>query len=103
MLYDLVQVQSVNMPKFIEAREICDSRLEKPFRLIIGGGSGSGKTSFLKQLVDLNHFSSPFDKIVYFYPEYLPEADLQARRSRSKLQIVSPNSFRGGSNGSSGG
>ena len=65
------------MPKFIEAREICDSRLEKPFRLIIGGGSGSGKTSFLKQLVDLNHFSSPFDKIVYFYPEYLPDIPIE--------------------------
>ena len=65
------------MPKFIEAREICDSRLEKPFRLIIGGASGSGKTSFLKKLVDSSHFGSPFDKIVYFYPEYLPDIPIE--------------------------
>ena len=58
------------MPKFVEGREIYDARLEKPFRLIIGGASGSGKTSLLKNLVDTSHFSSPFDKIVYFYPDY---------------------------------
>ena len=57
------------MPKFVEGREIYDARLEKPFRLIIGGASGSGKTSLLKNVVDTSHFSSPFDKIVYFYPK----------------------------------
>ena len=55
----------------ITAREIPDSKLEKPFRLIVGGGSGSGKTEFVKRLVNESHFSSPFDKIVYCYPEYL--------------------------------
>jgi len=55
----------------IRAQEIPDSKLEKPFRLIVGGGSGSGKTEFVKKLVNENHFSSPFEKIVYCYPEYL--------------------------------
>ena len=65
------------MPKFVEGREIYDARLEKPFRLIIGGASGSGKTSLLKNLVDASHFSSPFDKIVYFYPDYLTEPPIE--------------------------
>jgi len=55
----------------ITAQEIPDSKLEKPFRLIVGGGSGSGKTEFVKRLVNNNHFASPFDKIVYCYPDYL--------------------------------
>ena len=40
-------------------REIFDSKIEKPFRMIIGGGSGTGKTSFTQKLVNANHFSSP--------------------------------------------
>ena len=55
----------------ISAHEITDSKLEKPFRLIVGGASGSGKTAFVKKLVDENHFSTPFNKIVYCYPDYL--------------------------------
>lgn len=65
------------MPKFIEGFEVCDSKLEKPFRILIGGSSGSGKTTFLKELVNRNHFSSPFEKIVYFYPEYLYESPVE--------------------------
>lgn len=57
----------------ITAHEVSDSKLEKPFRLIVGGGSGSGKTEFVKKLVNTNHFSTPFDKIVYCYPDYLDE------------------------------
>ena len=55
----------------MQGRPTTDSKLEKPFRLIIGGGSGTGKTTFLQRLVNEEHFSSPFDKIVYCYPEYL--------------------------------
>ena len=58
-------------------REIFDSKIEKPFRMIIGGGSGTGKTCFTQQLVNQNHFSSPFDKIVYCYPEYLLESPVE--------------------------
>ena len=55
----------------VVGREIIDTKLEKPFRILIGGGSGTGKTTLLKKIVDQNHFSSPFDKIIYCYPEYL--------------------------------
>jgi len=55
----------------ITAHEIPDSKLEKPFRLIVGGGSGTGKTEFVKRLVNESYFSSPFDKIIYCYPDYL--------------------------------
>ncbi len=54
-------------------KEVFDSKLEKPFRLLIGGGSGSGKTTFLKKLVNESHFETPFDKIIYRYPDYLQE------------------------------
>ena len=69
------------MSSFVKMREITahtinDSKLEKPFRLIVGGGSGTGKTTFVKELVDRNHFSSPFDKIVYCYPEYLNDVPI---------------------------
>ena len=63
--------------RVINAHEVCDSKLEKPFRLIVGGGSGSGKTEFVKKLVDRNHFSSPFDKMLYCYPDYLDEAPVE--------------------------
>lgn len=42
----------------ISAHEIIDTKLEKPFRIIVGGGSGTGKTEFVKKLVNKNHFSS---------------------------------------------
>ena len=51
--------------RVIFGREIVDTKLEKPFRILIAGGSGTGKTTILKNIVDNNHFSSPFDKIVY--------------------------------------
>ena len=63
--------------RLISAHEISDTKLEKPFRLIVGGGSGTGKTTFVKDLVDKNHFSSPFEKIVYCYPDYLEEIPVE--------------------------
>lgn len=59
---------------YLIGRETIDSKLVKPFRLIIGGGSGTGKTTLLKRLVNENHFSSPFEKIVYCYPDYLEDS-----------------------------
>ena len=52
---------------------ISDSKLQKPFRVLISGGSGAGKSTLMETLVNKNHFSSPFDKIYYLYPEYLEE------------------------------
>ena len=61
----------------LTGRQIVDSRLQKPFRLIIAGGSGTGKTTFLRQLIDNSHYETPFDKIIYCYPDYLPDAPSQ--------------------------
>ena len=63
--------------RVVFGREVVDTKLEKPFRLIIGGGSGCGKTSLLKQIVENSHFSTPFNKIVYCYPDYLEEIPVQ--------------------------
>ena len=63
--------------RLIDAVEVCDTKLEKPFRIQVGGGSGCGKTTLVKQLVDNNHFSSPFDKIIYLYPNYLVDSPIE--------------------------
>ena len=61
----------------ISGKLIVDSKLQKPFRLLVGGGSGTGKSTLVKKLVDESHFESPFDKIIYCYPDYLDEPPLQ--------------------------
>ena len=61
----------------ISGKLIEDSKLQKPFRLLVGGGSGTGKSTLVKKLVDESHFESPFDNIVYCYPGYLDEPPLQ--------------------------
>ena len=65
------------MSNTVYGREILDSKLQKPFRLLVGGGSGSGKTTFVQKLVDSSHFATPFDKIVYCYPDYLDEIPIE--------------------------
>ena len=57
----------------LTGKEIADCKLQKPFRLMISGGSGTGKSTLLQKLINESHFSSPFDKIIYCYPEYLDE------------------------------
>ena len=61
----------------IIGKEIKDTKLEKPFRLIIAGPSGAGKTTFLRELVNNCHFDSPFETIYYHYPDYLDEIPVQ--------------------------
>ena len=61
----------------LSGKQIIDSKLQKPFRLLVGGGSGTGKSTLVKRLVDESHFDTPFDKIVYCYPDYLDEPPLQ--------------------------
>ena len=57
----------------VTGKIINDCKLQKPFRLMISGGSGTGKSTALQELVNTSHFSSPFDKIIYCYPDYLDE------------------------------
>ena len=63
--------------RVVFGRDVVDTKLEKPFRLIIGGGSGCGKTSLLKKIVENSHFLTPFNKIVYCYPDYLEEIPVE--------------------------
>jgi len=58
------------MPRIIEARNVGLYEMQKPFRLIVAGGSGTGKTYFVQQLVNKNHFTSDFDSIIYYSPAY---------------------------------
>ena len=73
----MVFTRVLNKMAPVNGREVFDSKLQKPFRLMVGGGSGSGKTTFVQQLVNSSHFETPFDKIVYCYPEYLDEIPIE--------------------------
>ena len=63
--------------KVITCEKVVDTKLEKPFRVIVAGASGCGKTELTKKLINSNHFASPFDKIVYIYPDYLDELPVE--------------------------
>ena len=64
------------MPAIVSGYKVDRPKLQKPFRLIVGGGSGCGKSYWVKELVEQNLFSSTFDKIILNYPEYLSESPL---------------------------
>ena len=61
------------MPRIIEALDIGSNLLETPFRIIVSGGSGVGKTEFVKKVVNKEFYREPIDEIVYCYPDYLDE------------------------------
>jgi len=61
------------MPRIIEAIDVGRSELEIPFRLIVAGGSGSGKTEFVKQIVNKRFYTKPIENIIYCYPDYLAD------------------------------
>ena len=57
------------MPQVIYGHEVSNT-LAAPFRLIVGGASGSGKTELVKKMIHEGYFGSLRD-IHYCYPEYL--------------------------------
>ena len=61
------------MPRIIEAFEAGTNVLETPFRLIVAGPSGAGKTELVKKIVDNEFYTTRLDKILYCYPGYLEE------------------------------
>ena len=61
------------MSVVIKAYEIENIKFLKPFRIIISGGSGCGKTIFVKDLINDTEFYSSFKRIVYNYPDYLDD------------------------------
>ena len=73
-------VSHFKMNRIITGHIVNDHKLVKPFRIIVGGGSGAGKTQIVKQIVDNNFFDSPFDKIIYNYPHYLNDVDVEFNR-----------------------
>ena len=73
-------VVSLKMFRIVNGHKVTDNKLQKPFRLIVGGASGSGKSQIVKEIVDKNFFDSPFDRIIYNYPHYLKEVDTEFNR-----------------------
>ena len=61
------------MPRIIKALDIGSNLLETPFRIIVSGGSGVGKTEFVKKVVNKEFYREQIDEIVYCYPDYLDE------------------------------
>ena len=61
------------MPRIIQGLDVGQNVLTTPFRLIVAGGSGSGKTEFVKKLVNKSFYSEPIENIIYCYPDYLTE------------------------------
>ena len=67
----------LNMFRIVTGHEVDDLKLLKPFRLIVAGGSGCGKSQITKQIVDNDYFESSFDRIIYNYPHYLTDVDIE--------------------------
>jgi len=88
----------MRMPKVIEGYLVDDAKIQKPFRLIVAGGSGSGKTEFVKKLVHEDFFTSSFDHILYIYPDYLEECptEFQSRANVQYLAGLPSQEFLGG-------
>ena len=61
------------MPRIIEGINIGQTELASPFRLIIAGGSGSGKTEFVKKIVNKRFYTEPIENVIYCYPDYLTD------------------------------
>ena len=58
------------MPQIVYAHEVSNT-LQRPFRLLVGGSSGSGKTELVKEMIKKNYFGERFREIHYCYPQYL--------------------------------
>ena len=55
-----------------------------PFRMILSGSSGSGKTTFAEKLLLRNDlFKEPVTQIIYFYPGYFKAAPVNWHRKIS--------------------
>ena len=58
------------MPQIVYANKVSNT-LQRPFRLLVGGSSGSGKTELVKKMIHENYFGERFNEIHYCYPAYL--------------------------------
>ena len=50
-----------------------DYQLKSPFKMLLSGSSGSGKTTFVEDLIKYNKIKGKISQIIYHYPEALVE------------------------------
>ncbi len=62
------------MPLTTNAVRKNETKFTSPFRMILSGSSGAGKTHFAGELLQNDIFDSNFEYIYYFHPCYLEEA-----------------------------
>ncbi len=62
------------MPLTTNAVRKNETKFTSPFRMILSGSSGVGKTHFAGELLQNNIFDSDFEYVYYFHPCYLEEA-----------------------------
>lgn len=51
---------------------VFDTAFKHPFAMIVAGASGTGKTEYVKRLLDPGHISPPLVKTFWFYSEWQP-------------------------------
>ena len=49
-----------------------DTRYQHPFSMIVAGASGTGKTHFVKNLLEPGRVTPPFTEVWWFYTEWQP-------------------------------
>ena len=62
------------MTRLVKGHIIENAKLSFPFRMILSGSSGSGKTFFAGELLKADLFEDKITNIYYYYPCYLKEA-----------------------------
>ena len=72
-----------NMPLTTNAVKKEETKFITPFRIILSGSSGAGKTYFAEKLLESNLFNSNFEYIYYFHPCYLEEAPVNWHKTMS--------------------
>lgn len=92
------------MPKVVEGFLVDPPKLQKPFRLLVAGGSGSGKSCFVQRLVEEKYYENDFNNIIYVYPDYLDQCptdfhtdtnveSLAGLPDKSTLAAIEPNTL----------
>ena len=64
--------------------QIIDKKFSFPFRMILAGSSGAGKTYFAGQLLKNNFFEENISSVHYYFPCYLTEAPVNWHKTLCK-------------------
>ena len=65
------------MPLTTNAIKLEKTDFSGPFRVLLSGSSGAGKTHFAEKLIESRRFDTPIDYIYYFHPCYLEETPVK--------------------------